>query len=110
MGEIIRSFHFLPALENGDFQDFAIQSRSGREFPVHKTILRAQKINIDERFLKSVFDGFSDDVTQTLLHFIYSQSLPDNLSIFTANQVIGMDEFEVTLRIFFQLRLRYKFQ
>jgi len=86
--KIDTSFHFLPALENGDFQDFFIQSRSGKEFPVHKTILRAQKINIDERFLKSVFDGFSDDVTQTLLHFIYSQSLPDNLSIFTANQVI----------------------
>ena len=89
--KIDTSFHFLPALENGDFQDFFIQSRSGKEFPVHKTILRAQKINIDERFLKSVFDGFSDDVTQTLLHFIYSQSLPDNLSIFTANQVIGME-------------------
>ena len=57
-------------------------------FPVHKTILRAQKISIDEKYLKTVFFGFSDEVTATLLSFIYSQSLPENLNIATATQVI----------------------
>ena len=46
---------------------------SGKEFPVHKSILSAEKINIDERYLETVFFGFSDEVTGTLLHYIYSQ-------------------------------------
>ena len=46
---------------------------SGKEFPVHKTILSAEKINTDEKYLETVFFGFSDEVTGTLLHYIYSQ-------------------------------------
>ena len=87
---------------------------SGKEFPVHKTILSAEKINTDERYLETVFFGFSDEVTGTLLHYIYSQvseywpligqywshalfvycllvivqSLPESLSPGTASQVM----------------------
>ena len=50
-----------------------IVSRSGKQFPVHKTILSAEKINTDETYLKSVFFGFSDEVTGCLLHYIYSR-------------------------------------
>ena len=50
-----------------------IVSRSGKQFPVHKTILSAEKINTDETYLKSVFFGFSDEVTSCLLHYIYSR-------------------------------------
>ena len=82
------NFHFLPALENGDFHDFVIESRSNKKFNVHKTILSAQKIITDERYLRSCLFGFSDEVTQTLLHYIYSQSLPLNLSQATAVQVM----------------------
>ena len=73
-------FHFLPALEHQLFTDLVIQSRSNREYPVHKIILNAEKINTDEQFLKSSFYGFSDEVTQTLLHYIYTRCLPPNLS------------------------------
>ena len=86
--KIDTSFHFLPALETGDFHDFIIKSRSGKEFPVHKTLLAAEKINTTETYLKSVLFGFSDEVTITLLHYLYSQSLPHNLSPATASQVI----------------------
>ena len=86
--KIDSSFHFLPALDHEDFHDFVIEARSGKKFPVHKTILSAEKINTDEKYLKTVFDGYSDEVTTALLHFIYSQSLPENLTVFTANQVI----------------------
>ena len=82
------NFHFLPALENGDFHDFVIESRSNKKFYVHKTILSAEKIITDERYLRSCMFGFSDEVTQTLLHYIYSQSLPKELSQTTAVQVM----------------------
>ena len=95
--KIDSSFHLIPALENGDFHDFVIRSRSGKEFPVHKTILSAEKINTDERYLETVFFGFSDEVTRTLLHFIYSQSLPENLSPATASQVILASHWSILL-------------
>ena len=72
--KIDSSFHLLPALQTEEFHDFVIRSRSGKEFPVHKTILSAEKINTDERYLESVFFGFSDEVTGALLHYIYSQA------------------------------------
>ena len=50
--------------------------------------MSAEKINTDERYLETVFFGFSDEVTATLLHFIYSQSLPESLSPATAGQVM----------------------
>ena len=81
-------FHFLPALEHQLFTDLVIQSRSNRDYPVHKIILNAEKINTDEQFLKSSFYGFSDEVTQTLLHYIYTRCLPPNLSPSTAQQVL----------------------
>ena len=82
------NFHFLPALENGDFHDFVIESRSKKKFHVHKTVLSAQRIITDERYLRSCLFGFSDEVTQALLHYIYSQSLPQDLSQATAQQVM----------------------
>ena len=81
-------FHFLPAMETGDFQDFEIKSRSNRAFKVHKSILKTEKINTDEQYLQSSFFGFSDEVTQTVLHFVYSRCLPSNLSKQTAQQVM----------------------
>ena len=85
--KIDTSFHFLPALESGEFHDFIVKSRSGKEFRVHKSILGAEKLNTHETYLKSILFGFSDDVTATLLHYLYSQSLPENLSPAVASQV-----------------------
>ena len=82
------NFHFLPALDHGDFHDFTIESRSSRAYKVHKTILNTVKINTDEKFLRASFYGFSDEVTKTFLHFIYSRCLPPNLTQQTAHQVI----------------------
>jgi len=83
------TFHFLPALEFGMFNDFTIESRSGREYQVHKTVLQAEKINTaDDKLLKSCFYGFSDEVTRTFLHFVYARCLPPHLSPSTAQQVI----------------------
>jgi len=82
------NFHFLPALDHGIFHDFTIESRSNRAYNVHKTILNTVKINTDEKFLTSSFFGFSDEVTLTLLHFIYSRCLPPNLTRQTAHEVI----------------------
>ena len=81
-------FDFLPALEHQLFTDVVIQSRSNRKYPVHKIILNAEKINTDEQFLRSNFCGLSDEVTRTLLHFIYTQSLPPALSLSTAQQAL----------------------
>jgi len=83
------SFHFLGARDHTVFHDFIIRSRSGREYPVHKTILAGMRLNTaDDHLLRSSFDGFSDEVTESFLHFIYSHSLPPNLSSSTAEQVI----------------------
>jgi len=82
------NFDFLPGLEHGHFTDLAIESRTNRQYPVHKIILNAEKINTDEQFLKSSFFGLSDDVTQALLHFIYSRCLSPSLSPHTAQQVL----------------------
>ena len=86
--KIHTEFHFLPALEHGLFTDLTIQSRSNKQYPVHKIILNAEKINTDEQFLKSCFYGFSDEVTQTLLHYLYSRCLPPHLTHHTAQQVL----------------------
>lgn len=87
-GRIDTEFHFLPGLEHGLFSDLVIESRSKMQYHVHKIILNAEKINTDEQFLRSSFYGFSDEVTQALLHYIYSRCLPPDLTLATAGQLI----------------------
>lgn len=86
-------FSYLSALENGYFSDLAITSASGKNYHVHRIIL---KLGCPEQNWESEsslsgklsppsyqicpLDGLSDNVLVTVMHFLYSGSIPPSLS------------------------------
>ncbi|XP_039265805.2 uncharacterized protein LOC120341379 [Styela clava] len=81
-------FSFQPALDNGYFSDLIITSSSGKNYPAHRVIL---KLGCPERSWEShsskqssyqacILDGLSDSALSTVLHYLYTESLPPGLS------------------------------
>ncbi|CAG9817046.1 unnamed protein product [Phaedon cochleariae] len=82
-------FTLLPALEDGYFSDVIIMSSNRKQFKVHSTILELQGDDIDWMSDPPPFNGLPEEVLGTILHFLYAECLPDNLTEETARQVIS---------------------
>ncbi|XP_074026270.1 uncharacterized protein isoform X2 [Leptinotarsa decemlineata] len=83
-------FSLLPALEDGYFSDITIRSSNSREFKVHSVILELQGGDIDWFSNPPPFSNLSEDVIGTILHFLYAECLPENLSENAAREVIDV--------------------
>ncbi|KAJ8954724.1 hypothetical protein NQ318_011417 [Aromia moschata] len=81
-------FTLLPALEDGYFSDITITSSNNKQFKVHSTILELHGNDIDWKSEPPPFSHISEDVLGTILHFLYSECLPESLTEETARQVI----------------------
>ncbi|KAJ8937023.1 hypothetical protein NQ314_012105 [Rhamnusium bicolor] len=81
-------FTLLPALEDGYFSDITITSSNNKQFKVHSTILELQGDDIDWNSDPPPFNNTPEDVLGTILHFLYSECLPENLTEDTVRQVI----------------------
>ncbi|XP_066973665.1 uncharacterized protein [Macrobrachium rosenbergii] len=78
-------YSLLPALTDGYFHDVVITSRSGRKFEVHSIILKSSMPGMDWTDLC----GLEDSALETVLHYLYSCSLPPDLSPATAQKTIA---------------------
>ncbi|KAJ8913824.1 hypothetical protein NQ315_003733 [Exocentrus adspersus] len=81
-------FTLLSALEDGYFSDITITASNNKQFKVHSTILELQADDIDWTSDALPFNNIPEDVLGTILHFLYSECLPDNLTEETARQVV----------------------
>ncbi|CAH0555390.1 unnamed protein product [Brassicogethes aeneus] len=81
-------FTFLTALEEGFFSDLKIVASNKKEFHAHSTILRLHCKDINWLSDPPPFDNLPEDVLRIILHFIYSEALPENITEDLAAQVI----------------------
>ncbi|KAG5890631.1 hypothetical protein JTB14_020335 [Gonioctena quinquepunctata] len=82
------TFSLLPALEDGYFSDVTITASNKKQFKVHSSLLELQGDDIDWLSDPPPFSNISEDVVGTILHFLYAECLPDNLTEDTAREVI----------------------
>jgi hypothetical protein len=82
-------FSLLPALEDGYFSDLTLTSSNKKQFKVHSSILKLQGSSIDWSADLCPFNNLPEDVLGTILHFLYAECLPDNLTEVTAHQVLN---------------------
>ncbi|KYB25250.1 uncharacterized protein LOC100141518 [Tribolium castaneum] len=82
-------FSLLPALEDGYFSDLTIVSSNKKQFKVHSTILKLQGCDIDWFADPCPFSNLPEDVLGTILHFLYAECLPENLTEVTTHQVLN---------------------
>ncbi|KAJ1530441.1 hypothetical protein ONE63_005346 [Megalurothrips usitatus] len=82
-------YSLLPALENGFFSDTTIAASNGKQFLVHSSILTLTMPEIDWRQPSTPFSGLPEDVVATVLHYLYAECLPSNLTENCARQVIS---------------------
>ncbi|RWS27283.1 uncharacterized protein B4U80_11053, partial [Leptotrombidium deliense] len=74
-------FSFIGAFEDGYFTDLTIKAENGFEFRVHKIILQLANPTIEWSHCDvSPLDGLPQNVIKPILHYLYSESLPLNLS------------------------------
>jgi hypothetical protein len=59
------------------------------QFKVHSSILKLQGSSIDWSADLCPFNNLPEDVLGTILHFLYAECLPDNLTEVTAHQVLN---------------------
>nr|CAD7264660.1 unnamed protein product [Timema shepardi] len=83
---VLSTFSLLPALEEGYFSDLTITAANNKQFAVHTCILKLGAPSIDWAEQPPPLSGLPEDVLGTVLHFIYSESLPANLDEDTARQ------------------------
>ncbi|KAK7081479.1 hypothetical protein SK128_027471, partial [Halocaridina rubra] len=78
-------YSLLPAFSDGYFSDVVITSSSGRKFEVHSIVLKASMPDID----CSDLCGVEDSALETILHYLYSCSLPSALTPPIAHKTIA---------------------
>lgn len=93
--DISQHSHFIPfslviALEDGYFSDFVIKSSNNKEFKTHLLILNLIGHGINWKSANHPLSNLPEDVLGTILHFLYSECLPENLSDDTAKQVMSV--------------------
>ncbi|XP_054262009.1 uncharacterized protein LOC128985991 isoform X2 [Macrosteles quadrilineatus] len=82
------TFSLLPALEDGYFSDLTIASSNEKKFAVHTCILQLSAPELDWTSDPPPLSGLREDVLGTILHYLYTECLPANLSEGTAHQCI----------------------
>lgn len=82
-------FSFLPALEDGYFSDLSITASNNKKFAVHSCILKLCAPELDWKQEPPPLTGLPEDVLGTILHYLYAECLPQNLSENTARQCIS---------------------
>lgn len=83
-------FSFQPAFERGYFSDLVITSSSGKNYQVHRIIMKlgCPQQSWESRTTKQssrpyeacVLDGLSNTTLSTVLYYIYAESLPPGLT------------------------------
>lgn len=81
-------FSLLPALEEGFFSDITILAKNKRQFKVHSLILNLEAKEINWRSEPPPFSDISEDALGTILHFLYTECLPEELSVSEAGDII----------------------
>lgn len=82
-------FTLLPALDEGYFSDLVVISDNDKAFSVHSIILQlhcANEILFDDA--TNPFNGLPENVLCTILHYMYTECLPNNLDVETAKSII----------------------
>lgn len=85
-------FSYLSALEEGYFSDAVITAKSGKQFPVHLTLLRLSCPAAEWQVCGgsgSPLDGLPEPVVETALHFVYTDCLPPGVSEETARACLS---------------------
>ncbi|XP_054713392.1 uncharacterized protein LOC129222828 [Uloborus diversus] len=82
-------FSFLCALEEGYFSDLRIIANNGKEFKVHKIVLKLGNPEINWDASPGPLDNLSEDVLFTILHYLYSECLPCDLKEETARNCVA---------------------
>ncbi|KAJ8971383.1 hypothetical protein NQ317_006950 [Molorchus minor] len=77
--------YYLSVIANNNTHPFRAQEQ---QFKVHSTILELQGDGIDWSTDPPPFTNLSEEVLGTILHFLYCECLPDNVTEETARQVI----------------------
>uniref|UniRef100_T1JPJ0 BTB domain-containing protein n=1 Tax=Strigamia maritima TaxID=126957 RepID=T1JPJ0_STRMM len=75
---------FLVLLKKDIFPIYLLYQRVEKSFKVHKTILMLNGVGMDLNQRPLPLSGLPDDVLCTILHYIYSECLPDDLTEETA--------------------------
>uniref|UniRef100_A0A1B6MP93 BTB domain-containing protein n=1 Tax=Graphocephala atropunctata TaxID=36148 RepID=A0A1B6MP93_9HEMI len=83
------TFSLLPALEDGYFSDLTIVASNDKKFAVHLCILQLSAPELDWSAEPPPLTGLREDVVGTMLHYLYAECLPANLSELTAFQCIN---------------------
>ncbi|KAL9955417.1 hypothetical protein ACROYT_G036741 [Oculina patagonica] len=82
-------YSLLPALKEGFFSDITFISSNGEKFLAHKTILSCFFADIYKwDKIPPFLEGLPSDVLYALLHYLYTCSLPSNISDDTARQLL----------------------
>ncbi|KAL3270189.1 hypothetical protein HHI36_009246 [Cryptolaemus montrouzieri] len=81
-------FSLLTALEEGYFSDVVIISKNKKQFYTHSLVLSIIGQGIDWNSSSHPLCNLSEDVLGTILHYMYTECLPENLSEVTAQRVI----------------------
>ncbi|XP_072029575.1 uncharacterized protein [Amphiura filiformis] len=79
-------FSFLNAFREGYFSDLVIKADTGKKFQVHKTILEASCPNINWSQTPPPLTNTPEEALATILHFMYAECLPDEMTEEKARQ------------------------
>ncbi|XP_035231149.1 uncharacterized protein LOC118203015, partial [Stegodyphus dumicola] len=82
-------FSFLCALEEGYFSDLSVFSNNGKQFKVHKTVLKLGNSSINWNASPCLLSNLPEDVLFTILHYLYSECLPCDLGEETARSCLA---------------------
>ncbi|KAL9955418.1 hypothetical protein ACROYT_G036744 [Oculina patagonica] len=82
-------YSLLPALKEGFFTDITFIASNGEKFLAHKTILSCFFADIYKwDKIPPFLEGLPSDVLYALLHYLYTCSLPSNITDETARQLL----------------------
>ncbi|KAK9873149.1 hypothetical protein WA026_021382 [Henosepilachna vigintioctopunctata] len=81
-------FSLLTALEEGYFSDLVITSKNEKQFHTHSLVLKIVGPDIDWHSSVHPLSNLLEEVLGTILHYMYTECLPENLSEATAQRVI----------------------
>ncbi|XP_071488165.1 uncharacterized protein [Diadema antillarum] len=78
------------ALHIGFFTDLTIKADSGKEFTVHKVILKASCPQLAWDQTPPPLSGHPEDVLTAVLHFLYTECLPESIQEETARRCLAV--------------------
>ncbi|KAJ8037564.1 ARM REPEAT PROTEIN INTERACTING WITH ABF2 [Holothuria leucospilota] len=73
-------YSLISALEEGFFSDITIKAANGKKFLLHRTILQASCPRLHWLRTPPPLTGTEEDVLQIVLHFMYAECLPTEVS------------------------------